>query len=260
MLGSLLVSAEPGSGSWPAGDGADKHTVALWLFDETPYPNVILTDAGPLQHDLRLVSGYAKWWMRNLQQSDDSKWYWSADPKPEPDEEPLHVEGKFGLVPGKFGNALRLPPGRLGEVLWPENLQRYGTATLQDRPNEVPERFNLGYLDWTVEFWFRPAGEQAEPGTILELRNEKDHRRALPMLNALLLDRGRRQFLLVSRILEDDPEHRFDLRLEIPSDPDKLNRDEWSTWPLPTRPPGVRSDTMWMGGCNRCRLPGGFCP
>src|SRR5436190_10502084 len=29
-------------------------TIALWLFDETPYPNVSLTDAGPLSADLRL--------------------------------------------------------------------------------------------------------------------------------------------------------------------------------------------------------------
>ena len=43
---------------------ADEHTLALWLFDDTLYPNCILTDASPYEHDLRLVSGYAKWWMK----------------------------------------------------------------------------------------------------------------------------------------------------------------------------------------------------
>lgn len=233
-VGSLLVVIffvlgvrDRGEASTGSHSGVDEHTIALWLFDEEPYPNVILTDAGPFGHDLRLVSGYAKWWKRNLEQSDDSKWYWRADPKPEPGEEPLHVAQKFGLVPGKFGRALRLPLGRSGEVHWPENLQRYGTAYLQDRPNQVPERLNLGYLDWTVEFWFKPADRQTSEGVILEWRNESDHRKAIPMRNALLIDRGRRRFWLVSQVLEGDPEHQFHLRLAVPSDSIRLNQGTW---------------------------------
>ena len=32
---------------------ADKHTVGLWLFDETDYPYTTLTDAGQNEYDLR---------------------------------------------------------------------------------------------------------------------------------------------------------------------------------------------------------------
>jgi hypothetical protein len=38
----------------PPTSGVDEHTIALWLFDEAPYNNVTLADAGPLQLDLRL--------------------------------------------------------------------------------------------------------------------------------------------------------------------------------------------------------------
>src|SRR5688572_12484385 len=84
-------------------------TVALWLFDETPYPNVSLTDAGPLRADLRL----------------------SAPKKALPPG--------TGLVPGKFGNALTGPfPAGIG-VVWPENYtwQDGGTSFASDRGNEV---------------------------------------------------------------------------------------------------------------------------
>ncbi|MHC4193696.1 MAG: hypothetical protein ACYSP9_05920, partial [Planctomycetota bacterium] len=52
---------------------ADKHTVALWLFDETYYSLNTLTDAGIYEYDLRLFDGT--------------------------------------LVPGRFGNALKTSPG-----------------------------------------------------------------------------------------------------------------------------------------------------
>ena len=63
---------------------ADAQTIALWLFDEPQYPNMTLTDAGPYQNDLRLETGYAKWWQR-------------TEGKGEPEVLPLHVEGKAGL-------------------------------------------------------------------------------------------------------------------------------------------------------------------
>ena len=67
-----------------AQDASEPDVVALWLFDETAYPNVTLSDAGPLRADLRLVTG----------------------------KRPLPAEmrdGKSGLVPGRFGNALAAP-------------------------------------------------------------------------------------------------------------------------------------------------------
>ena len=76
------------------GEGVDGHVLALWLFDETAYPNVTLTDAGPLHADLRIETGR---------------------------ERPLPAsmrDGRRGLVPGKFGNALALPiEDRIG-VVW----------------------------------------------------------------------------------------------------------------------------------------------
>ena len=53
---------------------ADSHTVGLWLFDETDYPYTTITDASQYEYDLRLMKG-----------------------------------GR--LVPGKFGNCLKLTPG-----------------------------------------------------------------------------------------------------------------------------------------------------
>lgn len=57
----LLLSAVPRTGvGTTASPGVDEHTVALWLFDDPPYANVTLTDAGPLQVDLRLDTGTRK--------------------------------------------------------------------------------------------------------------------------------------------------------------------------------------------------------
>lgn len=105
---------------------ADQHTIALWLFDDTSYPSAILTDTGPYRHDLRLLCGYAKWWVR-------------TGGKSNPDEEPLHRKGSAGLVKGKFGNAQKLPAGGFGEVKWPD-LSRYDTGSGQpDRNISNPE-------------------------------------------------------------------------------------------------------------------------
>ena len=53
---------------------ADDHTVGLWLFDETEYPYTTITDASKYEYDLRLMKG-----------------------------------GR--IVPGKFGNCLKITPG-----------------------------------------------------------------------------------------------------------------------------------------------------
>jgi len=63
-LAGLLMTSLPAAAMDNAAGGGDEHTIALWLFDDPPYPNAILTDAGIYQHDLRLRSGYAKWWQR----------------------------------------------------------------------------------------------------------------------------------------------------------------------------------------------------
>ena len=197
-----------------AGFADDGHVVALWLFDDPNYPNTTLTDGGPYRNDLRLVSGYSRWWLQ-------------TEGKGEPAEPPLHVSGQGGIVPGKFGGALRLPAGRNGSVEFPPNIQRYGTAPLGARAGKVPERFNVGYLDWTLEFWFKAAGAQGEPGAIYELRNESGHKRAVAMINALRMDSGRARFILSSRTITDDTDKRFNFELEIPTDAARLNDGDW---------------------------------
>ena len=76
---------------------------------------------------------------------------------------------------------------------WPENNTRRdgGTSFASDRANEVPERLNLGYLDWTVEFWLRGDRPQAARGTIWELRNEVGPVLSPPGFNAIAVDAGR---------------------------------------------------------------------
>ncbi len=192
----------------------DPHTIALWLFDDPSYPNTTLTDAGPHKYDLRLVCGYTRWWRQ-------------TEGKGDPPEEPLHVQRQAGIVPGKFGNAVRLPAGNNGSIEWPPNLQRYGTVNLNARTGGIPERFNLGYLDWTLEFWFRAAGEQNQPGTVYEIRNESDHRRAVPMVNSLRIDASRSRFLLSSKTITKDPDKQLNVELVIATDGSRLNDASW---------------------------------
>jgi hypothetical protein len=212
--------------------GVDDHTLALWLFDDSPYPNVILTDASLYQHDLRLLSGYAKWWRKTEGLGDIQSDARAGDVGESglrtsgrgTDEMALHVAGEYGLIEGKFGGGLRLPLGEKGEIAWPDHRQRYATEFLRDRGGHIPERLNIGYLDWTIEFWYRAAGEVTEKASVFELRNEL-HPRTRHMVNALMLDRGRSGFLLVSKTLDD--EEKFDLELPIPSDSEKLNGPDW---------------------------------
>jgi len=93
------------------------------------------------------------------------------------------VAGARGLVPGKFGNALRLPVGEGAGVSWPRNdYLFFGAAPMSDRGNAIPESFNLGYLDFTLEFWFRASGAQAGRGVVWELRNEEtDQEKCMPI-------------------------------------------------------------------------------
>lgn len=197
-LSFFLISAIMWVGHSRAFGGIDDNTVALWLFDETPYPDTILADASPHENDLRLV-------------------------KKNEEAAPLHVEGNLGLVKGKFGNALYTPPGGGGEVVWPSRLQRYGHVYLLDRGDEVPERLNLGYLDWTIELWFQAAGEQLHQGSIFEIQNDQEGS-APQMINALKIDAGRSRFLLSSKMLT---KYEFNVEIAVPSETGKLDDGEW---------------------------------
>jgi hypothetical protein len=197
----------------------DLHTTALWLFDDPPQGNVTLTDAGPYRIDLRLgLAGdrVAKNGQGSLPKS--------------------LVDGTRGLVPGKFGRALHLPVGEGAGVTWPEGMWRsYGTASLSDRGDDVPERCNLGYIDFTLELWFKASGQQAEPAVLWEVRNEGPERGGAANCplgwNALLLDSGRQQFRLVSRLIPIRPGYlqsrEFSLDLPIPTDSVRLSDGEW---------------------------------
>lgn len=174
-------------------------TIALWLFDEIPYPNVSLTDAGPLRADLRLSS-----------------------PK-------KALPADTCLVPGKFGRALAAPLPAGVSVIWPENYtwRDGGTSFASDRGNDVPERFNLGYLDWTIEVWLRADRPQEGRGVLWELRNETGPALAPPGVNALLVDAGRSRFILASRAKHGSPKVDWNVELAIPTDPAALNDGGW---------------------------------
>ena len=141
-------------------DGIDHQTIALWLFDEPHYPSVTLTDAGPHRIDLRLLEG-----------------------------------GR--LVPGRFGNALSLSPDPIPAVAYacaPDGLY---TLPRDQRlsGDEVSERLNIGYSDWTLEFWFRASAPQSERGVVFELRNQSTDL-TKQAANALALEAGSKQFVL----------------------------------------------------------------
>lgn len=217
LLGALALCQSSFSAAPP---GVDKHTVALWLFDEPNYPNVLLTDASPYLHDLRLMSAYGEWYVR-------------TEGKGEPPAKPLHVEGKYGLVPGKFGRALFVPDTAIARVNWPDNRQRYSSASMVGSFKDVPERFNIGYYDWTIEFWFKAEGPQSVAATLFELRNEQDYPRGLPMENALRLAPGRESFVLESHTTTatsadiGGPGAAYNFELPIPTDAARLGDGAW---------------------------------
>ncbi|MHC4344557.1 MAG: LamG domain-containing protein [Planctomycetota bacterium] len=131
-----------------AGDGyfpsfADKHTVGLWLFDETDYPHTTLTDASQYEYDLRLQNG-----------------------------------GR--LVPGKFGNALKFSPGSghavsyagfKGAVPISEMRERNGTPSGLWGPAVPPSKIltALAGRDWTVEFWLKLGRRPKADATVIDL-------------------------------------------------------------------------------------------
>ena len=159
---------------WPFLGSARADTVALWLFDEQAgiYPSSVLNDAGPASHFLILGRGAE-------------------------------------IVPGKFGNALRVitPPPlaitarsagsdadsgasavRFGlrapapiagrtqpPLLWANAhfaaLTTRGDVHLRRAPfaNVTDSKLNLGAGDWTLEGWFQFARDAQTEGVVFEI-------------------------------------------------------------------------------------------
>ena len=108
---------------------ADKHTVALWLFDETEYNYTTLCDASEGSYDLKLMP-----------------------------------EGH--LTPGKFGNCLTLSGGTghaiyyagfAGKVVNNHIRRPDGIISGLWGPSDGPERLltTLAGKKWTYEFWLQ---------------------------------------------------------------------------------------------------------
>ena len=134
IFAGFLTSASAGAGGdlgWMADyfpGFSDRHTVALWLFDEAPYSYNTLTDAGIYEYDLRLFEGE--------------------------------------LVAGKFGNALKTSPGSqynlyyaewAGKVCKERMRRPKGEPSGLWGPTIAPEKIlaALSQQDWTIEFWLK---------------------------------------------------------------------------------------------------------
>ena len=123
---------------------ADRHTVGLWLFDETDYPYTTLTDASQYEYDLRLMKG-----------------------------------GK--LVPGKFGNCLKLTPGldyAVGYAAWKGMVAFTYMREVSGRPGSglwgptvAPQKLlnALAGRDFTCEFWILLMSNPIQDVVIIDL-------------------------------------------------------------------------------------------
>jgi hypothetical protein len=121
---------------------ADKHTVALWLFDETPYSYNTLTDAGIYEYDLRLFEG--------------------------------------DLAAGKFGTALKTSPDAqynlyyaewAGKVCKVRMRRPKGEPSGLWGPTIAPEKIlaALSGQDWTIEFWLKCLSKPEEQVVVLDM-------------------------------------------------------------------------------------------
>ncbi|MHC4622822.1 MAG: LamG-like jellyroll fold domain-containing protein [Planctomycetota bacterium] len=126
----------------------DKHTVGLWLFDETEYPYTTLTDASGYEYDLR-----------------------------------LQKEGE--LVAGKFGSALKVAPGMdyavnyvgfKGSVPIEDMGDNRGTPSRLWGPTEGPGKLvnALAGPTWTCEFWLNLATARSTDVAIIDLGQAYD--------------------------------------------------------------------------------------
>jgi hypothetical protein len=163
--------------------GLDRHTVALWLFDEPQYPHMTLTDAGPNRGDLRLLNGAS-------------------------------------LVPGRYGNALAMSGATSPAASYACPTTGLYTLPLEQRlaGDRPAEALNLGYYDWTIEFWFRSDHRQGERGILFVQRNFPTDL-VKPAANWLAIDAGSGRFLLHCDTLKLD--------LPIPTDASALADDAW---------------------------------
>ncbi len=97
----------------------------------------------------------------------------------------------------------------------------------------MPEICNLGYLDYTIEFWFKSVGEQIGPGVVWEVRNEghskKPEEKTYIHYNALVLDNARTRFLLRGKMTRRDGARivNWDPNVELPTDSARLNDARW---------------------------------
>ena len=184
MICALDIRAQNWNLNWSP--GVDEHTIALWLFDEPDYRWVTLTDASPNKYDLRLqvITG--------------------------------------ALVDGKYGNALKCAGRRqrpAAEFACPtDELYRPRAKYYNNRPEEqhlallpgtIPEDFNLGWRDWTIEFWFKADASQAQRGAVYSLGG----------INYLALDEGSERFILGS--------FHQQLELAILTDASKMSDGKW---------------------------------
>ena len=154
-IGRMTLGEEAESDFFPS--FADEHTVGLWLFDEADYPYTTLTDAGQYEYDLRLMKG-----------------------------------GQ--LVPGKFGNCLKLTPGldyAVSYAAWKGAVGFNRMREMSGRPGSglfgptiAPEEIARAFTqrDFTCEFWLLlmsnpiqdvvlvDLGDKLEPGFTITLK------------------------------------------------------------------------------------------
>ena len=137
---SLAVTLSVSTSSAEQGmfpDFSDEHTVALWLFDEPQYLRMTLTDASDNFFDLRLLDS-----------------------------------GR--LVPGRFGNALRVSANAGPAVAYPSQSRAYDErgfntpdAWIVKPPARLLETFDR--KEWTVEFWIKPEQLSETGATVFSL-------------------------------------------------------------------------------------------
>jgi len=123
---------------------ADEHTVGLWLFDEKEYPYTTITDASKYEYDLRLMKG-----------------------------------GR--LVPGKFGNCLKITPGldpAVGYSSWKGMIAFTYMREVSGRPGSglwgptvTPKKLlnSLSGNDFTCEFWVLLMSNPIQDVVIIDL-------------------------------------------------------------------------------------------
>jgi len=128
---------------------ADEHTVGLWLFDENQYPYTTLTDASVNEYDLRLMKG---------------GW----------------------LVPGRFGNCLKLTPGldyAAGYAAWKGMVSFTHMREVSGRPGSglwgptvAPARLvdSLAAQDFTCEFWLLLMSNPIQDVVLIDLGDKYD--------------------------------------------------------------------------------------